>query len=150
MLKKVGVNTLSELVKKTIPGSIHIANPTRLGAALSETETLARIKEIASQNKVYRSYIGMGYVGTNTPPIILRNVMENPGWYTQYTPYQPEISQGRLESLLNFQQMVQDMTGMDIANASLLDEGTAAAEAMLLCYSAANRKKNAFFIGTLN
>lgn len=153
MYKVVGVKSMKELIDKTIPKSIHIAKPTRLGTPLSETETLKRIQEIASENKVFKSYIGLGYTGSTfflktatTPGVILRNVMENPGWYTQYTPYQPEIAQGRLESLLNFQTMVQDLTGMDVANASLLDEGTAAAESMLLCYSAANRKKNVFFV----
>lgn len=146
MCARVKVADLDDLVEKTIPKAIHLARPTRLGPALSETQVLARIKEIAAQNKVFKSYIGLGYNASVTPAIILRNVMENPGWYTQYTPYQPEIAQGRLESLINFQTLITDMTGMDVSNASLLDEGTAAAEGMLLCYSAANRKKNVFFV----
>ncbi|KAJ8330202.1 glycine decarboxylase subunit P [Batrachochytrium dendrobatidis] len=146
MCKVVGVDSLEALVAKTVPENISIQNLTRLGPGLTESEALAEIKRIASKNKVMRSYIGMGYNGTITPPVILRNIMENPGWYTQYTPYQPEISQGRLESLINYQTMVQELTGMDIANASLLDEGTAAAEAMLICFTAANRKKNIFFV----
>ncbi|KAI8921627.1 glycine cleavage system P-protein-domain-containing protein [Entophlyctis helioformis] len=146
MCKVIGVDSLQGLVAKTVPESITIQNPTRLGAGLSETQALDELRRIASKNQVFRSYIGMGYTGTVTPTVILRNIMENPGWYTQYTPYQPEISQGRLESLINYQTMVQELTGLDIANASLLDEGTAAAEAMLLCYSSANRKKNIFFV----
>nr|KAJ3418017.1 hypothetical protein HK105_000476 [Polyrhizophydium stewartii] len=146
MCAAVGVGSLDGLVAKTVPDNITIANPTRLGPGLSESELLAEVKRIAAMNKVYRSYIGMGYSGTITPPVILRNIMENPGWYTQYTPYQPEISQGRLESLINYQTMVQELTGLDIANASLLDEATAAAEAMLICYSQANRKKDVFFV----
>jgi len=104
---------------------------------LSESELLKTLKGIAQQNQVFKSYIGMGYYGTLTPTVILRNLMENPGWYTQYTPYQPEIAQGRLESLLNFQTMITDLTGMSIANASLLDEGTAAAEAMMMSFATA-------------
>ncbi|KAI8802863.1 glycine cleavage system P-protein-domain-containing protein [Cladochytrium replicatum] len=146
MCKTVRVKDLDDLVDKGVPNSIRLAKQTRLGAPLAETETLDKLKEIASNNKIFKTYIGMGYTDTVVPPVILRNIMENPGWYTQYTPYQPEISQGRLESLINFQTMVQDMTGLPIANASLLDEGTAAAEAMLMCYSAANRKKNIFFV----
>jgi glycine dehydrogenase len=113
---------------------------------MSETEVLERIKEIGRENKVYKSYLGMGYSNCHTPLVILRNVMENPGWYTQYTPYQPEIAQGRLESLLNYQTMVQDLTGLPVSNASLLDEGTAAAEAMLMSFSAFNRKKHVYFV----
>ncbi|KAH6564486.1 hypothetical protein BASA50_005985 [Batrachochytrium salamandrivorans] len=146
MCKVIGVDSLEALVAKTVPANIAIESPTRLGPGLTESEALLEIKHIASKNKVLRSYIGTGYTGTITPPVILRNIMENPGWYTQYTPYQPEISQGRLESLLNYQTMVQELTGMDIANASLLDEGTAAAEAMLICFTASNRKKNIFFV----
>ncbi|KAI8906816.1 glycine cleavage system P-protein-domain-containing protein [Gorgonomyces haynaldii] len=146
MCKQVGVKNLDELVGKTVPASIRLEKPTQLGQPMTESEVLVRIKEIASQNKIFKTYIGLGYTGTITPPVILRNIMENPGWYTQYTPYQPEISQGRLESLLNYQTMVQELTGMDVANASLLDEGTAAGEAMLLCYSAAKQKKTVFFV----
>jgi glycine dehydrogenase len=140
-----GFKTLDEFVSKTIPESIKIKQETRLGRAKSESEMLERIKEVGSMNKVLKSYIGLGYYNTITPPVILRNIMENPGWYTQYTPYQPEIAQGRLESLLNFQTMVCDLTGLDVANASLLDEGTAAGEAMLLCYSSV-KKRNVFFV----
>ncbi|KAJ3192800.1 glycine decarboxylase subunit P [Irineochytrium annulatum] len=146
MCETVGVKDLDALVAKCVPDSIRIKNATRLGKGLTETETIERLRYIAGQNKVFRSFIGMGYAGTVTPPVILRNVMENPAWYTQYTPYQPEISQGRLESLLNFQTMVEDLTGLPIANASLLDEGTAAGEAMVMCFTAFNRKKNIFFV----
>ncbi|TPX52817.1 glycine dehydrogenase (aminomethyl-transferring) [Synchytrium endobioticum] len=126
MLATIGVADLDELTSLTVPDAIRIQTPTRLGPALPETDLLLQLKVIAAKNKVLRSYIGMGYTSTITPPIILRNIMENPQWYTQYTPYQPEISQGRLESLLNYQTMVADLTGLPIANASLLDEGTAA------------------------
>ncbi|KAI9197243.1 glycine cleavage system P-protein-domain-containing protein [Polychytrium aggregatum] len=146
MCKVVGVKDLADLVNKTVPEAIHVVKGTKLGPAVPETETLAILREIASKNKIFKSYIGMGYYSSITPPVILRNIMENPGWYTQYTPYQPEISQGRLESLMNWQTMVQDMTGLPIANASLLDEGTAAAEAMLMCFGQANHKKNIFFV----
>ncbi|KAJ3016383.1 hypothetical protein HKX48_004061 [Thoreauomyces humboldtii] len=146
MCKVVGVSSLDQLVEKTVPASISIKNNTRLGPGVPETEALERLKHIASKNKVFRSYIGMGYTGTIVPKVILRNIMENPGWYTQYTPYQPEISQGRLESLLNYQTMVCDLTGLPVANASLLDEGTAAAEAMIMCFAQGKRKKNIFFV----
>ncbi|KAJ3308898.1 glycine decarboxylase subunit P [Boothiomyces sp. JEL0838] len=136
MCKVVGVSNLDDLVSKTVPPAINIKNPTRLGKALSETETIARIKEIAAKNKVFKSYLGLGYSAAHTPAVILRN----------YTPYQPEISQGRLEALVNYQTMVTNLTGLDVANASLLDEGTAAGEAMLLCYATANKKKNVFFV----
>ena len=112
----------------------------QVGEALSETEALAKIRAIAAQNQVYRSYIGLGYHSCVTPPVIQRNILENPGWYTQYTPYQPEISQGRLEALLNYQTMVTDLTGLEIANASLLDEGTAAAEAMSMSFGVCKNK----------
>ncbi|KAJ3399019.1 hypothetical protein HDV05_002122, partial [Chytridiales sp. JEL 0842] len=146
MCKVIGVKDLDELVKKTVPDSITIQNATKLGPGMSEIEVLQRLKYIAQKNKVLKSFIGMGYASAVTPFVILRNIMENPAWYTQYTPYQPEISQGRLESLINYQTMVQDMTGLPIANASLLDEATAASEAMLMCFSAANRKKTVFFV----
>ncbi|KAJ3068109.1 glycine decarboxylase subunit P [Podochytrium sp. JEL0797] len=146
MCKLIGVADLDALSNLAVPQSIHIQNKTRLGNGMAETEVLERLKYIASQNKVLKTYIGMGYASAITPPVILRNIMENPAWYTQYTPYQPEISQGRLESLLNYQTMIQDFTGLDIANASLLDEGTAAGEAMLMCFSAFNRKRNVFFV----
>lgn len=131
MLEAVGEESLNDLISKTIPSSIMHDVP-EIGDALSEYDALNKLKSIASKNKQYRSLIGQGYYDTITPNVILRNVLQNPGWYTAYTPYQPEISQGRLEALLNFQQMVMDLTAMDIANASLLDEATAAAEAMTL------------------
>ncbi|ORY43386.1 glycine dehydrogenase [Rhizoclosmatium globosum] len=146
MLKLVGLSSLDALSAKALPESIHIQHKTRLGPGMPEKEVLERLRYIASQNKILKSYIGMGYASAITPPVILRNIMENPAWYTQYTPYQPEIAQGRLESLINYQTMIQDFTGLDIANASLLDEGTAAGEAMLMCYSAFNRKRNIFFV----
>ncbi|TPX36319.1 glycine dehydrogenase (aminomethyl-transferring) [Synchytrium microbalum] len=148
MLSTVGVKDLEELTALTVPAAIRIQNPTRLGPALPETTLLSQLKAIAVKNKVLKSYIGMGYTNTTVPPIILRNIMENPQWYTQasYTPYQPEISQGRLESLINYQTMVADMTGLPIANASLLDEGTAAAEAMLMSFTQSHRKKHIFFV----
>ncbi len=133
MLSTLGLKSLSELVAKTVPASLLTQRPLKTPAAKSEYDLLRDLKVIASGNQVYRSHIGMGYYGTITPPVIQRNILENPGWYTQYTPYQAEIAQGRLESLLNFQTMVCDLTGLQIANASLLDEGTAAAEAMGLC-----------------
>ena len=146
MCQAIGVEDLNELVSKTVPAAITIKQHTRLGSALTETETLERIKEIAHANKVFKSYLGCGYYASITPPVILRNIMENPGWYTQYTPYQPEISQGRLESLLNYQTMVCDLTGMDVSNASLLDEATAAAEAMIVAFSSSKNKSKKFFV----
>ncbi len=132
MLAASGARTMSELVEQTIPNSIRLKQPLDLKPAMTESEFLAHAGGLAKKNRVLKSYIGLGYYDTVTPPVILRNVLENPGWYTQYTPYQAEISQGRLESLLNFQTMVVDLTGLEIANASMLDEGTAAAEAMHL------------------
>ncbi|GBC02179.1 hypothetical protein RclHR1_00450014 [Rhizophagus clarus] len=146
MLETIGVKNMEELVLKTVPASIQSKEPLALEEGLTESELIERLKRIASKNKVYKSYIGMGYTNTIVPSVILRNILESPGWYTQYTPYQPEISQGRLESLLNFQTMVTDLTGMDLANASLLDEGTAAAEAMLISFSARKQKYNTFFV----
>jgi len=140
MLKAVGVKTLDELIDQTVPKGIRMDKPLNLPEPLSEQEYLAKIKGIASQNKIFSSFIGMGYYRTHTPSVILRNIFENPGWYTSYTPYQAEISQGRLEALLNFQTMVMDLTGMEMANASLLDEATAAAEAMLMMQSLRSRK----------
>ncbi len=130
MLKVIGVDTLDQLIEETVPSAIRLARPLQLPAGISEQRFLTELKKIASQNKIYRSYIGMGYYNCYTPGVILRNVMENPAWYTAYTPYQAEIAQGRLEALINFQTLVIDLTGMEIANASLLDEATAAAEAM--------------------
>jgi glycine dehydrogenase len=136
MLRVLGLSSLDELVKKAIPSSIRAGGPLNLPPPLSEHEMLERLKEIAGRNRVYRSYIGMGYSGCIVPPVIQRNLLENPGWYTQYTPYQAEIAQGRLEALLTFQTMIMDLTGLEIANASMLDEATAAAEAMTLCFAA--------------
>jgi len=132
MLATSGARSMAELVDQTIPSSIRLKQPLELKPAMTESEFLAHAGELAKKNQIFKSYIGMGYYDTVTPPVILRNVLENPGWYTQYTPYQAEISQGRLESLLNFQTMIVDLTKLEIANASMLDEGTAAAEAMHL------------------
>ena len=150
ILKTIGAGSIEELINKTVPPSIRNMNPLLLPEAMSETNLLKHLKEISLQNKVYRNYIGQGYYDTLTPSVILRNVFENPGWYTQYTPYQAEISQGRLESLLNYQTMVSDLTGLPIANASLLDEATAAAEAMNLFFHQVNKtdeiRASRFFI----
>ncbi|TXH71399.1 MAG: aminomethyl-transferring glycine dehydrogenase [Thiothrix sp.] len=148
MLKLVGADSLEALIQSTVPANILTNAPLALDASRTEAETLAYLKGLAAQNQVNKSYIGMGYYDTITPPVILRNVLENPGWYTAYTPYQPEISQGRLEGLLNYQQMVMDLTGMDIANASLLDEATAAAEAMTLCKRSNKLKSDKFFVAS--
>jgi glycine dehydrogenase len=134
MCKVIGVNSLDELIDETIPSNIRLDKPLNLDEPLSEYHFLNKFKSLAEKNKIFKSYIGMGYYDTITPSVIKRNILENPGWYTQYTPYQAEISQGRLEALLNFQTMVIDLTGLPITNASLLDEGTAAAEAMTMCY----------------
>ena len=139
MLKTIGVNTLEELIDKTIPSSIRTRSGLNLPEAISEAELLSELKNVSLHNKTFRTYIGQGYYDTIIPSVILRNVFENPGWYTQYTPYQAEISQGRLESLLNFQTMVSDLTGLPIANASLLDEATAAAEAMTMFFHQVNK-----------
>ena len=139
MLTTIGMASLEELIDKTIPDSIRIKKDLAIPAAISEFEYLTELKTVALKNKVYKNYIGQGYYGTITPNVILRNIFENPGWYTQYTPYQAEISQGRLESLLNFQTMVTDLTGLPIANASLLDEATAAAEAMAMVFHHVNK-----------
>ncbi|MBK7131087.1 MAG: aminomethyl-transferring glycine dehydrogenase [Crocinitomicaceae bacterium] len=151
MLKAIGVNSLDELIDKTVPAGIRLKAPLKIDSAMTEHEFLAHIKTIASKNKVFKSYLGQGYYNTLVPSVILRNVFENPGWYTAYTPYQAEISQGRLEALLNFQTMILDLTKMEIANASLLDEGTAAAEAMIMFYNSRTREQekanvNKFFI----
>lgn len=139
-------DSLDQLIEQTVPAHIRLQAPMNLDAPMSEADMLTKIKGIAQLNKVQRTFIGQGYYNTFTPNVILRNVLENPGWYTAYTPYQPEISQGRLESLLNYQQMVIDLTGMDIANASLLDEATAAGEALTLCKRAGKSKSNVFFV----
>ena len=134
MLAALGLTSLDELIDRAVPDSIRWREPLDLPGPIDEAEALARLRELADRNRVFTSLIGMGYAGTITPPVILRNVLESPAWYTAYTPYQPEISQGRLEALLNFQTMVADLTGMELANASLLDEGTAAAEAMAMSH----------------
>ncbi|MDB6192360.1 aminomethyl-transferring glycine dehydrogenase [Vibrio parahaemolyticus] len=146
MLEAINAVSLDALISETVPANIRLEQPMTLAEAKSEADMLATMKQFAKQNQVKRTFIGQGYYSTFTPNVILRNVLENPGWYTAYTPYQPEISQGRLESLLNFQQMVIDLTGMEIANASLLDEATAAAEAMTLCKRAGKSKSNVFFV----
>ena len=146
MLETVGAKSLSELVSQTMPAAIRQAAPLDLGTGLSETEALGHMRELAAQNRVFTSLIGQGYSGTIMPAVIQRNILENPAWYTAYTPYQPEISQGRLEALFNFQTMICDLAGLDVANASLLDEGTAAAEAMALAERSAKAKTKAFFV----
>ncbi len=139
MLRVIGIESLDALIDETIPSSIRAASPLKLPPAVSERKYLREMKKIAAKNAVFTSMLGQGYYNCVTPSVILRNIFENPGWYTQYTPYQPEISQGRLEALLNFQTMIIDMTGMQVANASLLDEGTAAAEAMTMVYGMVNK-----------
>src|SRR5882762_7328966 len=146
MLETVGAKSLSGLMAETLPSSIRQQTPLDLGAALGETEALAHMADLAAQNQVFTSLIGQGYSGTILPAVIQRNILENPAWYTAYTPYQPEISQGRLEALFNFQTMICDLTGLDVANASLLDEATAAAEAMALAERSAPGKAKCFFV----
>src|SRR6187200_3167709 len=146
MLASVGATSLSALMAETLPSSIRQRAPLDLGTALGETEALAHMRELAAQNQVFTSLIGQGYSGTILPAVIQRNILENPAWYTAYTPYQPEISQGRLEALFNFQTMICDLTGLDVANASLLDEATTAAEAMALAERAATAKSKSFFV----
>ncbi|WMX13902.1 aminomethyl-transferring glycine dehydrogenase [Aureispira sp. CCB-E] len=140
MLATIGVDSLEQLIEETVPSNIRYKKELNLPEAMSEFDYLNMLKEVAAKNKVFKSYIGLGYYPTITPPAILRNVFQNPGWYTPYTPYQAEIAQGRLEALLNFQTMVSDLTGLPIANASLLDEGTAAAEAMYMFYNNKNKR----------
>ena len=147
MLETIGVNSIDQLIEETVPAKIRLKKSMELPAAKSEFDYLKDLKITASKNKVFKSYIGQGYYDCITPGVIQRNILENPGWYTQYTPYQAEIAQGRLQALLNYQTMVMDLTGMEIANASLLDEGTAAAEAMFMQYSTRkNDKANVFFV----
>ncbi len=151
MLEKTGVKTLDQLIDQTVPPSIRMKGELNLPAGMNEYQYLQHIKSLACRNKLYKSFIGLGYYNTITPGVILRNILENPGWYTAYTPYQAEISQGRLEALLNFQTLISDLTGLPIANASLLDEGTAAAEAMILLHNARSRDAvkrgaNQFFV----
>jgi glycine dehydrogenase len=151
MLKVIGVDSLEQLIDKTVPRQIRLEKPLRLPGAMSEYEYLTHLKSLASKNRIYRTFIGQGYYGVAPLSVIIRNVLENPSWYTSYTPYQAEISQGRLEALLNFQTMIIDLTGMQIANASLLDESTAAAEAMIMMFNARSRAAvkggaNKFFV----
>lgn len=151
MLAAIGVNSIDELIDKTVPAQIRLANPLNLKPAMTENEYLGHMKEMGAKNKVFTNFIGQGYFGTIVPSVNLRNVFENPGWYTAYTPYQAEIAQGRLEALLNFQTMVSDLTKMELANASLLDEGTAASEAMIMFYNLRSRDQkkagvNKFFL----
>lgn len=151
MMKSIGIKSTEELINQIIPSSIRLKEDLKLDDALTEYEYLTKIKKIASKNKIYRSFIGMGYYPTATPSVILRNIFENPGWYTSYTPYQAEISQGRLEALLNFQTVVSDLTGFEISNCSLLDEATAAAEAIRMMYNCRSRQavkdgKNVVFV----
>ncbi|MEN0058730.1 MAG: glycine dehydrogenase (aminomethyl-transferring), partial [Bdellovibrio sp.] len=147
MLKTLGFQTLEQMAEKVIPGAIRSTHAfTDVGPGVSEFELLQKLKQMVARNKVYKSYLGMGYHDTITPTVIQRNIFENPVWYTAYTPYQPEISQGRLESLLNFQTMVADLTGMEISNSSLLDEGTAAAEAMFMAHALCKNDAQAFIV----
>jgi glycine dehydrogenase len=149
MLEKIGASSLTELINQTVPQSIQLERPLQLPAAQLESEFLKNFKKLASKNKVFSSFIGLGYYDTLVPGVVLRNVLENPGWYTAYTPYQAEIAQGRLEALINFQTVVIELTGMELANASLLDEGTAAAEAMTMLHAVKPREKknaNTYFV----
>src|SRR5690349_16242502 len=148
MLAALGYASRAALMDAIVPASIRRATPLALPAPTAETEALARLEAIAAKNKVCRSFIGQGYYGTHTPGVVLRNILENPAWYTAYTPYQPEISQGRLEALVNFQTMVCDLTGMAIANASMLDEASAAAEAMTLCARSAKGASRLFAVAS--
>ncbi len=149
MLHEVGCRSLAELVQRTIPAAIRAQRPLALGPGLDEHEFLGRLRALAAQNRVHKAFLGLGYHGTITPSVILRNVLENPGWYTQYTPYQAEISQGRLEALLNFQTVIADLTALPLANASLLDEATAASEALALCHRHLAGKRELFFLSEL-
>ena len=151
MLERLGVSSIDELIKQTVPEDILLKEPLALEPALSEHEYTARLKETAARNKPFRSMIGMGYYGTASPAVIIRNILENPSWYTSYTPYQAEISQGRLEALINFQTMISSLTGFNLSNCSMLDDATAAAEAMRMMYELRSRDavkagKNVFFV----
>src|SRR5437016_4605014 len=146
MLRLLAYTTLDELVDATVPPAVRLKRGLKLGPERGEHELIEELRSISKKNKVFRSFIGQGYYGTITPPVIQRNILENPGWYTQYTPYQPEISQGRLEALLNFQTMVADLTALPLANASLLDEATAAAEAMAMCWSIHEHARSTFIV----
>ena len=145
MLELLGFSSLDALIDAAVPAGIRARKPLGISGGCSEADVLTALREIASQNQVFKSYIGMGYHDCITPPVIQRALFENPGWYTQYTPYQAEIAQGRLEALLSFQTMVIDLTGLEVANASLLDEATAAAEAMTMCH-AIKEGRNRFFV----
>ena len=152
MLAAIKVKSMQTLIKATVPNQLLLKEEMDIPEAVSEYDYLQELKQIATKNKVFKSFIGQGYCETITPSVIARNVFHNPGWYTQYTPYQAEIAQGRLEALLNFQTMVSDLTGLPIANASLLDEGTAAGEAMMMFYNQKNKRnkgdaiQNEFFV----
>ena len=151
MLETIGVKTVDQLIDETVPERIRLKDKLNLPKGLNEYQFLTHLKELGQKNKLFKTFIGMGYYNTITPGVVLRNILENPGWYTSYTPYQAEISQGRLEALLNFQTMVSDLTGLPISNCSLLDEGTAASEAMIMAYNSRSRqlvKRNAnkFFV----
>ncbi len=146
MLAALDVSSVAELVDRAVPEAIRERAPLDLPVGRTEADVLARMRELADRNQVLTSLIGQGYSGTITPPVIQRNLLENPAWYTAYTPYQPEISQGRLEALLNFQTMVSDLTAMDLANASLLDEATAAAEAMTMLRRVNAKAGDTFFV----
>ena len=146
MPSEIGLSSMDALIEKAVPAAIFDGSPIDLPESRTEADVLAELLQLAKANKPMKSLIGMGYYDCITPPVVLRNVLENPGWYTAYTPYQPEISQGRLEALLNFQTMVADLTGMEIANASLLDEGTAAAKAMTMCRRVGKLKSDKFFV----
>src|SRR5690554_892895 len=149
MLQKINATSLEELIDQTIPKSIQFQKRLNLPQAQSESEFLRDFRSLAKKNKIYKSFIGLGYYDTILPSVIVRNILENPGWYTAYTPYQAEIAQGRLEALINFQTVVMELTGMELANASLLDEGTAAAEAMAMLHAVKGKEKkqaNKFFV----
>ena len=150
MLARIGCDSLEQLADEALPSAIRRREPLVLSGLpeqpLGEHEVLERLQRLAAENRVFRACIGMGYSDTLLPPVIQRNVLENPGWYTQYTPYQAEISQGRLEALINFQTMVADLTGLPLANASLLDEATAAAEALAMCVAIGRQRKTGFFV----
>src|SRR6476469_9523480 len=147
MLDALAYRSLEEFIDAVVPGKIRFRGSLNTGRPRTEHDVLSELRTMAATNKVFRSFIGLGYYDTLTPPVIQRNILENPGWYTAYTPYQAEIAQGRLEALLNYQTMVMDLTGMAIANASLLDEGTAAAEAMAMCHAIADRPTDrGFFV----
>ena len=150
MVAPLGLNSLDSLIDATVPTDIRLKQPLALGPHRGEHDVLAELRALHDRNKIFRSFIGMGYYDCLTPRVIQRNILENPGWYTQYTPYQPEIAQGRLEALLNYQTMITDLTGLPLANASMLDEATAAAEAMTMCHRIVNRETdhetNGFFV----